>query len=599
KPQPSEKEKMNRKVQVEALTKQQMGCIDEVVNNLERTSDSVAYREGKIFESQRQNSTRMGKPEKDTFRQGFPNQRKDASQKPEAEGLPLAQTGLETEVCEAEELCKTKVKPNKALSVPSPDHQQECILSRVNNLKSSKRLQSASKASKSLFQKKQKAKQNLPKDTVPKKVAEKSPRKKAKQSDKKSSSKKPQVQREESSDSESGEEEFEIEPVKLNEVFTSPICQKSQTSTFQKLTESEMPKNVLHAVESVGDADNVTLVKALQYLIDSVRKSGKKRLSAKTLEEIPQKRNCRASAGVCSGLECTELHMDSDSNSVQDKVTKKQKSPHVKNKSNEEKSSVQDGSRFWYYCCVLGTVAQLCGKLASRSNSCDQDGSSSDSSEDLCSQLKANNLVGHKIVMPSNTPNVRRTKRIRIKPLEYWRGERVSYAMSPSGGLVVNGIICPETEPPKQPKGGHKQKRVETSKDLPASLDFVLADTSKPTVVVDPETNKEVLLDCVNTESSSMCFFKDETMEIYKNLNTSSFATGKLILKPLKEKTHQFVHMDTIIFHVIRGRIIVTLHRTSYYLTEGDYFYVPPGNGYSIHNLLNKECIILFTQLKD
>lgn len=38
-----------------------------------------------------------------------------------------------------------------------------------------------------------------------------------------------------------------------------------------------------------------------------------------------------------------------------------------------------------------------------------------------------------KSVMPSNTPNVRRTKRIRLRPLEYWRGERVNYTMKPSG----------------------------------------------------------------------------------------------------------------------------------------------------------------------
>lgn len=38
-----------------------------------------------------------------------------------------------------------------------------------------------------------------------------------------------------------------------------------------------------------------------------------------------------------------------------------------------------------------------------------------------------------KLVMPTNTPNVRRTKRIRLRPLEYWRGERINYTMKPSG----------------------------------------------------------------------------------------------------------------------------------------------------------------------
>ncbi|NXN97030.1 CENPC protein, partial [Rhinopomastus cyanomelas] len=584
----SEKEKTEtkkRKVQVEALSKQQTGCVD-TVHDLVGTPDPVANTGGKVLKSQRRSSTRTGKPKKGMFRQGSPHQKKDVSQKPEAEELMLAQTGLNTEVCEAE-LCKTKVMPNKDLPVPSPEHQQECVLSPVKSLKSSKNVKSASKASENLFHKKQMAKQKLPKDIVNEKLEEKSLRKEANKSTKKSSNQKPQLQREESSASESGEEE----PVKLNEVFTSPVHQKSETSTRQKFTESKMPENVLHALESVGDADRVTLVKTLQHIIDSVKKSEKKRSSAKSSEKIPQQRNCRASASVCSGPEDTEPQMDSDSSSVQHTARKRLKLSHVKNKSNKGACSALRGPH--------AIVAEGCGKFASRSKACEQDNSPSDSSEDLNSQLKTSSLSGHKIVMPSSTPNVRRTKRIRMRPLEYWRGERVNYAMSPSGGLVINGIICPKTETRKRMKGGHKQKRVEISSELPANLGHVLADASKPTVVVDPETNEEVLLDCVNTDNSDTCFFKDETIEIYKNLNTSTFSTGKLILKPLKEKTHQFVHMDTIVFHVIRGRIIVTLHKTSYYLTTGDYFYVPPGNGYSIHNLVNKECVLLFTQLKD
>ena len=55
------------------------------------------------------------------------------------------------------------------------------------------------------------------------------------------------------------------------------------------------------------------------------------------------------------------------------------------------------------------------------------------------------------------------------------------------------------------------------------------------------------LAECVNSGSSHSCFFEDESIKVYKSLNTSDFAAGKLILKPLKEKGHQFVHMDTIV----------------------------------------------------
>ncbi|KAM6073464.1 centromere protein C isoform 2-T2 [Theristicus caerulescens] len=614
KSQPSEKEKTEskkgkkRKVQVEALSKQKTDDLDVRVHGFKGTSESdpVSNSEGKVLKSQRQNSTPMGKTKKDALRQGSPNQKKEMSWKPEAEGLMLLQSGLETKASDAEQ-CKTRVMPSEDLPMPSAGHQQERTVSPKKNRKSSKDLQSASKASQHLVHKKQTAKQKLPKDTVAKRLAE-SPRKKLKKSGKKSSNKKPQLQREESSDSEPGEEELEREPVKLNEVFASPRHQNLQTSMIQKLAKSDNPKNVLRALESLGGANNKTPVKALQRLIDSVKKSEKKQLSAKSSGKIAKKICCRTSKGVCSNPEDAESQTDSDSSSVQDMARKKQELSDVKIKR-KRKRNTQHGlpDSFAVEKATSresGPVLEHHDKFTSRSKSCEQDNTSSDNSEDFNCQVRnllSDNIARHKIVMPSNTPNVRRTKRIRLRPLEYWRGERVNYTMRPSGGLVISGIVCPETEPHrkiKRRKGGHKQKRDETRSEIPANLDHTLADTSKPTVVLDPVTNEEVLLECVNTESSHSCFFKDESVEIYKNLNTSAFATGRLILKPFKEKGHQFVHMDTIAFHVICGKIIVTLHKTSYYLTTGDFFYVPAGNGYNIRNLLNEESVLLFTQLK-
>ncbi|XP_009473120.1 PREDICTED: centromere protein C [Nipponia nippon] len=613
KPQPSEKEKTEskkgkkRKAQVEALTKQKTDDLDVRVPGFKGTSESdpVSNSEGKVLKSQRQNSTPMGKTKRDALRQGSPNQKKETSWKPEAEELMLSQSGLETKASDAEQ-CKTRVMPNEDSPMLSAGHQQERTVSPKKNLKSSKYLQSASKAAQHLVHKKQTAKQKLPKDTVAKRLAE-SPRKKLKKSGKKSSNKKPQLQREESSDTEPGEEELEREPVKLEEVFTSPLHQNLQTSMIQKLAKSDKPKNVLRALESLGGANNKTPVKALQHLIDGVKNSGKKQLSAKSSGKIAKKICHRASKGVCSSPEDAESQMDSDSSSVQDMARKNQKLSDMKRK---RKRNTQHGLQDSFAAEKAtsresGPVLEHRDKFTSRSKSCEQDNTSSDNSEDFNCQVRnllSDNIARHnKIVMPSNTPNVRRTKRIRLRPLEYWRGERVNYTMRPSGGLVISGIVCPETEPHrkiKRRKGGHKQKRDETRSEIPANLDHTLADTSKPTVVLDPVTNEEVLLECVNTESSHSCFFKDESVEIYKNLNTSAFASGRLILKPFKEKGHQFVHMDTIAFHVIRGKIIVTLHKTSYYLTTGDFFYVPAGNGYNVRNLLNEESVLLFTQLK-
>ncbi|XP_074946693.1 centromere protein C isoform X2 [Phalacrocorax aristotelis] len=612
KSQPSEKEKTgskkgkNRKGHVEALNKEEKD-VRVPDSSTASESDPVSDSEGKVFVSQRKNNTHMGKTKKDTLRQGSPKGRKETSWKPEAEELMSSpKSGLETEASDVEQ-CKTRVMPSEDWPVSSDGHQQEQVVSPKKNLESSECRQLASKASRHLVHKKQTAKQKMPKVGVAKTVAQ-SPRKKVKNSGKKSRGKNPQLQRDESSDSEPGKEEVVREPVKLNEVFNSPLHQKLQTSMIQKLGKSEKPKNVSHTLESFGGANNKTPVKALQHLIDSVKNSEKKQLSPRSSRKVPKKINRRTSKGVCSDLDDAECQTDSDSSSspVQDTARKKQKLSDVKRK---RKHNVQHGLQGSFAAekpmsWESGPVLEHCDTFASRSKFCEQDNTSSDNSEDLNCQVRdllSDDRARQKIVMPSNTPNVRRTKRIRLRPLEYWRGERVNYTMRPSGGLVISGIVCPEPEPGrkiKQRKGGHKQKRDETRSKIPANLDHTLADTSKPTVVLDPATNEEVLLECVNTESSHSCFFKDESVEIYKNLNTSAFSSGRLILKPFKEKGHQFVHMDTIAFHVIHGKIIVTLHKTSYYLTTGDYFYVPAGNGYNIRNLLNEESILLFTQLK-
>ncbi|NWX20093.1 CENPC protein, partial [Aegotheles bennettii] len=599
----SEKEKTgskkgkNRKVQVKALTKQKMDDLDVIIHDFEITSESdpVSKSEGIVLKSQKQNSTvfcvLVGKTKKDALKQGSPNQEKDTSWKPEAEEL-MSQSGLEMKASDKQR-SKRRVMPSEDSLVPSAGHQQEQTASQKKNPKSPK--QSASKTPQHLGHKKQTAKQKVSKGTVAKRQAE-SLRKKFKNSGQKSSNKKRRLQRVESSDSEPGEEELEVEPVKSDKVFPSPLHQELQTPVIQKLAKSGKPENSLHTLESVGRAKSKTPVRARQHVTDGVENSQKKQLSAKSSRKMPQKINRRNSKGVCSDAGDAEFQADFDSSTVQDVAGKNQQLPDTKIKSNKRKRNTQHEQH--------GPVLKYRGKSASRRKSVEHDNTSSDISEDLNYIIRdvfSNSAAKQKIVLPSNTPNVRRTKRIRLKPLEYWRGERVNYTVTPSGSLVISEIVCPEKEAPRnirQKKPGHKQKRGERRSEIPPSLRHTLADTSKPTIVVDPETNEEVLLECVNTESGHSCFFKNESVEIYKNLNTSDFATGRVILKPLKEKGHQSVHMDTIVFHVIHGKVILTLHKTSYYLTTGDYFYVPAGNEYNIHNLLNEESVLLFTQIK-
>uniref|UniRef100_U3IM11 Mif2/CENP-C cupin domain-containing protein n=1 Tax=Anas platyrhynchos platyrhynchos TaxID=8840 RepID=U3IM11_ANAPP len=497
------------KVQAEALTEQKTHNLDVRMQlDFKGTSrlDSVSSkREGNQLKSQKQSSTHAGKSKKGALHQDSPRHRK-VSCEPEAEQLMLLVSGWDTEAYDEEH--KKRVKPSEGSPLPSAEHHKEQMPPPKENLKSSKYPQSASKAFLHSVQKKHTAKQKLQesknKSKLSKKWAE-SQRKKLKKSVKKSSNKKPQLQRGESSDNESSEEGLEREPVELNEMFTSPLRQTSGNSVLQKLASSEKPKNVSHALESLHGVYNKTPVKAaelMQRLTDSIQNSEKKRLLAKSPGKTLKKINHRTPKGVSSNAEDIEPQNTTDSDSS---------SAHEVARKKHKQSDVK---------------------------------------------IK---------IMPSNTPNVRRTKRIRLKPLEYWRGERVNYAMRPSGTcskMLISFVLVAK------------------------KFNYTLADTSKPTVVVDPLTNQEVLQECINTGRSHLSFFKDESVEIYKNLNTSTFSTGKLILKPLKEKGHQFVYMDTIAFYVIHGKIVITLHKTSYYLTSGAFFYIPAGKHMFLKSVL-------------
>ncbi|XP_041582019.1 centromere protein C isoform X2 [Vulpes lagopus] len=219
--------------------------------------------------------------------------------------------------------------------------------------------------------------------------------------------------------------------------------------------------------------------------------------------------------------------------------------------------------------------------------------------------------VSESSILPSNTPNVRRTKRTRLKPLEYWRGERIDYHGRPSGGFVIGGILSPDTESSKTKSKGNigkvnkmaNRKRIclddeERKKKFMVNLNIPLGDPLQPTRVKDPETREIITMDLLRPRDTYQIFVEHDELKVYKTLDTPLFSTGKLILGPHQEKGKQHVGSDILVFYVNFGDLLCTLHETSYIITAGDSFYVPSGNYYNIKNLLNEESVLLFTQIK-
>uniref|UniRef100_A0A5F8GRN3 Centromere protein C n=1 Tax=Monodelphis domestica TaxID=13616 RepID=A0A5F8GRN3_MONDO len=173
-----------------------------------------------------------------------------------------------------------------------------------------------------------------------------------------------------------------------------------------------------------------------------------------------------------------------------------------------------------------------------------------------------------------------------------------------TNGFTVSGTISNDRVSPKQ-KSNRKRERVNTDscedeqkKKAIASLDISLGDPSKPTCVFDPGREQMVFKELVKIKGTHEFCVQDDTLKMFKILNTSMFATGTLILEPFKEKGKQYVCSDTVVFFVVSGNLLCTLHETNYNLNSGDTFYVPSGNFYNIKNLIDERSILLFTQIK-
>ncbi|XP_041527512.1 centromere protein C [Microtus oregoni] len=250
--------------------------------------------------------------------------------------------------------------------------------------------------------------------------------------------------------------------------------------------------------------------------------------------------------------------------------------------------------------------------VMSKSNNSDMGDEEDQESSDL--RIRSSNVlpdsnIHHKLVLPSNSPNVRRTKRIRLKPLEYWRGERVDYQERPSGRVVIGIVSPPLVSPIKRAKRNldkvnkkANKKRIHRDnheKDrLVVNLDKSLGNPFEATLAKDPKTREIVPMDLIRPRDTYQFFVEQHGLKVFKTLDTPVFSTGKLILGPYEEKGKQHVGEDILVFYVNFGDLLCTLHETAYMISTGDSFYVPSGNHYNIKNLLNVESCLLFTQIK-
>ncbi|XP_072172619.1 uncharacterized protein [Diadema setosum] len=221
------------------------------------------------------------------------------------------------------------------------------------------------------------------------------------------------------------------------------------------------------------------------------------------------------------------------------------------------------------------------------------------------------------IIAPELERGLRRTKRNRVRPLEYWRNERPLYERRKSGGFALSGVLSPE-EKSFNSRGGRLSKQAKTGRvkgQLPLTPANISLHSSPPpgtepitnpsVTVVNPDSDEEVVIDAVATSKmlkftgpSGLPANKGDPITIAKALSQKAFSAGVLTIRPLQEKGSQLVRRDTMVFYVVRGKLAVSIHQTSHILQNGDWFFVPKGNIYNIKNLRRDEAKLTFFQHK-
>ncbi|KZT09565.1 uncharacterized protein LAESUDRAFT_722528 [Laetiporus sulphureus 93-53] len=216
----------------------------------------------------------------------------------------------------------------------------------------------------------------------------------------------------------------------------------------------------------------------------------------------------------------------------------------------------------------------------------------------------------------ANANGVRRSSRLRITPLEWWRGEKVIYGSDDSGEpkfvATIKAIRRLPKEQPKPLGTKHRVKKrsarsksktveVEVSENLVFNPEEGWDDSTKAEgVVIDYETETEVEKKVAFT--AKMIAPKaaaNNDFYFQKIFGEGDFiAAGLLIIPPDKQKPTKGTKDNTFVFYVIEGAVNFKVHRTSYLIATGGMFLVPRGNMYFIQNVSDRDARLFFAQAR-
>ncbi|KAF9941049.1 hypothetical protein BGZ65_005384 [Modicella reniformis] len=177
----------------------------------------------------------------------------------------------------------------------------------------------------------------------------------------------------------------------------------------------------------------------------------------------------------------------------------------------------------------------------------------------------------------------RRSKRIRYKPLAFWKNER----------LIFND---------KGPTGTPKAVLRVVTPHVP--VEVLLAQSGEARqmqqgVVIDHATGETITRPIM--EPKGYVKFRDAPggqYQFHRGLEDDSFSSGIIRIPGHSQKPNQNAFLSSVIFYVVEGHVRVTIYKNSRKFGPGDRFMVPRGNQYMVENFSQKECALFFVQNK-
>ncbi|TFK46651.1 hypothetical protein OE88DRAFT_1707180 [Heliocybe sulcata] len=213
---------------------------------------------------------------------------------------------------------------------------------------------------------------------------------------------------------------------------------------------------------------------------------------------------------------------------------------------------------------------------------------------------------------------VRRSRRVRYGPLDWWRCEKVVYGRRENGVTFVphiKEIIRLPKEPVKllgaAGRKGGKRRAASRAKSGTAEPELEEVPNPNPEEGWDDQTDpKGMIVDYITRqEVERRVAFTARMLEPKAAANNDFYfqrvfgdgefmAAGHLIIPPKKSKPSKATKDNTYVFYVIEGAVNVRVHKTSFIVATGGMFLIPRGNQYFIQNICERDVKLFFAQAR-